>query len=60
MAEIEDEFDNLKKLMEHLVTHYVKRTKINRKTLEKLLKKDVIWNVEECIKQGVVDEIYKQ
>ena len=59
MAEIEDEYGNLKKLMEHLITHYTKRTKITRKELEKLLKKDIIWDVKECIKYGVVDEIYK-
>jgi ATP-dependent Clp protease protease subunit len=60
MAEIEDEFDNLKKLMDHLITHYSQRTKLNRKALEKLLKKDVIWDANECIKCGVIDEIYKQ
>jgi ATP-dependent Clp protease protease subunit len=58
MAEIDDEYDNLKKLMEHLTKHYVQHTKITAKTLEKQLKHDVTWNVNECISRGIVDEVY--
>ena len=28
------------------------------KELQKLLKKDTIWNADECVKNGVADEIY--
>jgi ATP-dependent Clp protease protease subunit len=59
MAEIEDEFENLKKLMDHLIKHYVENTKITAKTLEKQLKHDVTWNVEECLKRGIIDAVYK-
>jgi ATP-dependent protease ClpP protease subunit len=59
MAEIEDEYDNLKKLMDHVIDQYVGRTKLTRKILEKQLKKDITWNASECIKRGIVDEIYK-
>jgi ATP-dependent Clp endopeptidase proteolytic subunit ClpP len=58
MAEIEDEFDNLKKLMEHVIKHYVENTKLTKKTLEKQLKHDITWNPDECIQRGIIDEIY--
>jgi len=57
MSSIEEEVENLKKVMEHLQRYYTDRTKITKKQLEKLLSKDVIWNAEECIKKGVADEI---
>jgi len=58
MAEIEDEYDNLKKLMEHIIKHYVENTKLTKKTLEKQLKHDITWNPDECIQRGIIDEIY--
>jgi ATP-dependent Clp protease protease subunit len=60
MAEIEDEYDNLKKLMDHLIKHYVQNTKLTAKVLEKQLKHDVTWNVSECISRGIIDEVYEQ
>lgn len=59
MSDITEEFENLKKLMNHLLDFYTKHTPINSKDLQKLLKKDSIWNAEECVKKGVADEIYK-
>ena len=58
MSSIEEEIDNLRKMMDHLYTYYEHNTKMTRRTLEKLLTKDVIWNVQECINKGVVDEVY--
>jgi ATP-dependent Clp endopeptidase proteolytic subunit ClpP len=58
MAEIEDEYDNLKKLMDHIIKHYIEHTTLTRKVLEKQLKHDTTWNPNECIERGIVDEIY--
>jgi ATP-dependent Clp endopeptidase proteolytic subunit ClpP len=56
MSDITEEYVNLKKLMDHLMELYVSKTKISKKQLEKLLTKDSIWNAEECLKRGLVDE----
>lgn len=58
MSNIEEEIENLRKMMDHLYSYYEDNTKMTRRTLEKLLTKDVIWNAQECIKKGVVDEVY--
>ena len=57
MSSIEEEMENLKKIMEHITNYYTSKTSITKKSLDKLLVKDVIWNAEECVKRGVVDEI---
>lgn len=59
MSDITEEFENLKKVMQHLIDFYTKHTTIKAKELQKLLKKDSIWNAEECVKNGIADEIYK-
>jgi ATP-dependent protease ClpP protease subunit len=58
MSSIEEEMENLKKIMEHITSYYMSKTKLNRKNLEKLLTKDVIWNADECVSKGVVDGVY--
>lgn len=58
MSDLTEEYDNLKKLMDHLIRFYSERTKITEKQLEKLLKKDTIWNATECIQKGVADAIF--
>lgn len=57
MSSIEEEMENLKKVMEHITSFYHDKTKLSRKALEKLLAKDVIWNANECVAKGVVDEV---
>lgn len=57
MNEITEAYDNLKKVMEHLIQFYVERTPFKAKQLEKLLKKDTIWNAQECLEKGLVDEL---
>lgn len=59
MTEIDEEYSNLKKLMNHLIKIYTKKTNITKKELEGILKKDIIWNIKECIQNGLVDEEYK-
>lgn len=58
MSSIEEEVENLKKIMEHIHSFYRERTKITKKQLSKILTKDVIWNASECIGKGVADELY--
>ena len=57
-TDISDEMSNLKKIMDHIVRIYTEHTTIPPRQLEKLLKKDLIWNAEECQKQGVVDGVF--
>jgi len=59
MSEIEDEFKNIKRIMKHLMSIYLENTKLKKNELEKILKKDIIWDLDECIKYGLVHEEYK-
>lgn len=59
MSEIEDEFKNIKRVMKHLIGIYLDNTKLKKNELEKILKKDIIWDLNECIKYGLVHEEYK-
>lgn len=60
MSSIDEEYANLKKVMEHITAYYVERTHLTRKALEKILTKDVIWNAEECIAKGLVTGLYEK
>lgn len=59
MSEVDEEHMNLKKIMKHIKKIYSDNTKIDKNELKEILKKDLIWNVEECINRGLVHEIYK-
>ena len=58
MKDIEDEVENLKKLMMYIVKLYSKKTNISSEQLEKMLKNECILEADECIKNGLVDKIY--
>jgi ATP-dependent protease ClpP protease subunit len=59
MSDIDDEYLNLKKLMAHIIDIYTKNTKLKKKELETtILKKDLIWNLDECINKGIIHEKY--
>ena len=58
MSDMTEEMENLKKLMDHLIDYYSTHTPLSKKTLEKLLTKDSIWNAKECISRGVVSEVF--
>jgi ATP-dependent Clp protease protease subunit len=60
MTEIDEEYINTKRIMKHIIKIYDERTKIKKKELEGILKKDIIWDIDECINKGLVDEIYKK
>ena len=55
MTSIDEEYINLRKIMDHIIEYYIKRSGISRKRLERILKKDLNWNADECIKNGLVE-----
>jgi ATP-dependent protease ClpP protease subunit len=59
MTSIEEEISNLKKIMRHITNIYLKKTKIDKKEIKEILKKDINWNIRECIKFGLIDEEFK-
>jgi ATP-dependent protease ClpP protease subunit len=56
MSDIEDEVSNLQKLMKHISKFYLNKTKIDKSELKEILKKDITWNLKECINYGLVDD----
>ena len=54
---IKDEKQNLDSLMEQLYKFYLKNTKLKKKQLVKILKRDLWFNAEDCLKYGLVDGI---
>ena len=57
--ELKDDFTNSTVQMKHLYKLYLKYTTMDLKTVIRVLKKDIWWNAAKCIKNGLVDEIYK-
>jgi len=55
--EIKDEMKNCDNLMKVIKNIYAKHTKIPSKELTKLLKRDLWWDAETCLKYGLIDEI---
>lgn len=55
--QIEDEFENSKKYMERIMKIYKTYTNIDKKKLPSILKHDLNWDSDECIKYGMVDEV---
>jgi ATP-dependent Clp protease protease subunit len=57
MSVLEEEFENLKKMMDKIKDIYVQNSKLKKKDLDAILKKDNDWYAEECLKNGLIDEI---
>ncbi len=61
MEEIKDEFMNLKKLTKKLKKIYKEHTKLDNKNsdvkLNDILKRDLWWDSQECLKHGLVDRV---
>jgi ATP-dependent protease ClpP protease subunit len=57
MSVIEEEVENMKKMMVKLKDIYVEHTKLTTAQLDRILKKDNDWYSDECLKKGLVDEI---
>jgi ATP-dependent protease ClpP protease subunit len=58
MCEIEDEVQNLSGLMTRIRKIYIDHTKLSRKNLDNLLKRDLLLDAETSIKHGLVDELW--
>ena len=55
--QVQDGYDNSKKSMEKIMDIYKTHTKINKKKIPNILKHDLNWDVNECLKYGMIDEI---
>ena len=53
--EMEEDLGNSKKFMEKIYDIYEQHTKLDRKTLKKMLKHDEWWNYDTCVKYGLVE-----
>jgi ATP-dependent protease ClpP protease subunit len=58
MSSLEEEYDNLRKIAAHIMDYYVDNTLLKKKDLKVILKKDVIWNADESIANGLVDQVW--
>lgn len=58
MAEIEDEFKNLQIIMNRIKNIYKEHANIPKKELGEILKHDLWWDKDTCIKYGLVDELW--
>ena len=56
--EMKDDFLNDTKLMELLYKLYQDHTNMDYKTIKKVLKRDLWWGSDECVKNGLIDEIW--
>ena len=57
MSVMEEEMINLKKMMNKIKDIYVEHSKLKKKDLDAILKKDQDWDADECLNTGLVDEI---
>lgn len=57
--ELKDEIINDTKIMNKIYNLYLKYTNINMNSIKTSLKHDIWWDSDECLKYGIVDEIYK-
>jgi ATP-dependent protease ClpP protease subunit len=55
--EQKDTMENNDRLMKMIIEIYEEHTKIPKKELNKLLKHDLWWDADTCLKYGLVDEI---
>jgi ATP-dependent protease ClpP protease subunit len=56
-SEFEDEKQNLDLMMTTIKNVYKKYTKVPMKKLDEILKHDLMWDAETCLKYGLIDEI---
>jgi ATP-dependent protease ClpP protease subunit len=56
-SEFQDEMKNLDMMMNIIKDIYGKYTKVPMEKIDELMKHDIYWKAEECLKYGLVDEI---
>ena len=54
---MKEELDNCQKLMDKIIDIYTRHATIPKKKLLDILKHDIIWDADECLKFGLVHEI---
>ena len=57
MSVMEEQMEDLKRMMVKLKEIYTSHSNLTNKQLDKILKKDSDWYAEECLEKGLVDEI---
>lgn len=60
MAELEDDYENNRMLMQKIKDIYTKQASIPKKQLADILKHDLWWDFEKCMKYGLIDEIWNK
>ena len=56
-SEFEDEKQNLDLMMETIKNVYKEYTKVPMKKIDEILKHDLLWDANTCLKYGLIDEI---
>ena len=59
-TEFQDQMENLNAFMDKIKDIYAKYTKVPPEVLEELLKHDLWWDADQCLKYGLVDEIVQR
>lgn len=57
MEDLEEEMENLRKLMDKIKNIYTDKTKLRGIELEEILKHDIWWDCKKCLEVGLVDTI---
>lgn len=57
MVEMEDEFENTKEVQRHICEIYRKNTNMRGRELDDILKHDLWWRADQCLRRGLVDKI---
>ena len=60
MSEMEDEHENNTLLMNKILDIYKKHANIPKKQLSEVLKHDLWWESDKCMKYGLVDELWER
>ncbi len=59
ISDVRDGFENAQKCMDRIVSFYAARTKLTAEQLTEQLRRDVEWDPQQCVDNGVVHEIVK-
>ena len=57
-SDMKDDFENIKVLDSKMIDLYVKNTNIKKSDLQKIFKNELEFDAKNCLKMGIVDEIY--
>ena len=55
--ELKDDMENCDNFMKVIKEIYEEHTQIPKKELDKILKHDLWWDADKCLKYGLIDEI---